>query len=159
GAASYAAALRALRAGEVVGVFPEATISRSFTVKEIKSGALRLAQSADVPLVPVALWGGQRLFTKGLPRDLTRGRAVTIAVGEPMRPPRRGDGDALTAELRARMQALLDDAQAQHPDQPEPGTDAPWQPRHLGGTAPTSEEAAVLDREEVAARRAARKQG
>lgn len=146
GAGSYAAALRALRAGEVVGVFPEATISRSFTVKEIKSGAIRLAQGANVPLIPVVVWGGQRLFSKGLPRDLTtRGRGLTIAVGEPMRPQRKDDADAATAELRARMQALLDDAQKRHPDQPGPGEDAPWHPRHLGGTAPTPDEAAALD--------------
>ncbi len=34
GLGSYRQALAALRAGEVVGVFPEATISRSFTIKE-----------------------------------------------------------------------------------------------------------------------------
>lgn len=156
GASSYAAALRALRSGEVIGVFPEATISRSFTVKEIKSGAVRLAQGAGVPLIPVALWGGQRLWSKGLPRDLTsRGRALTIAVGEPMRPPRKADGAEQADELRARMQALLDEAQARHRDQPAEGEDVPWHPRHLGGTAPTPEEAAELDRAEIAARKRA----
>ncbi|MGH3929331.1 MAG: lysophospholipid acyltransferase family protein, partial [Pseudonocardiaceae bacterium] len=39
GAASFRAAVEALRAGELVGVFPEATISRSFCLKEFKSGA------------------------------------------------------------------------------------------------------------------------
>ncbi|GMA86718.1 hypothetical protein GCM10025868_19680 [Angustibacter aerolatus] len=34
GSASFRAALTALKQGEVVGIFPEATISRSFTVKE-----------------------------------------------------------------------------------------------------------------------------
>ncbi|NUR74351.1 MAG: 1-acyl-sn-glycerol-3-phosphate acyltransferase, partial [Hamadaea sp.] len=43
GIGSYKAALAALKAGEVVGIFPEATISQSFTVKEIKNGAVRLA--------------------------------------------------------------------------------------------------------------------
>jgi len=153
GASSYAAALRALRAGEVIGVFPEATISRSFTVKGIKSGAVRLAQGGGVPLIPVAVWGGQRMFTKDLPRDLTsRGRALTIAVGEPMQVERKADAAALTDELRQRMQQLLEEAQKRHRDQPLPGEDAPWHPRHLGGTAPTPEEAAELDREEAAAR-------
>ena len=46
GAGSFEAAVKALGAGEVVGVFPEATISRSFTVKQLKSGAARLAQDA-----------------------------------------------------------------------------------------------------------------
>src|SRR5690242_3506133 len=71
GLAADRAALAALKAGEVVGVFPEATISQSFTVKEIKSGAARLAAAAKVPLIPMALWGTQRLWTKGRPRHLT----------------------------------------------------------------------------------------
>jgi 1-acyl-sn-glycerol-3-phosphate acyltransferase len=155
GAGSFAAALRALRAGEVVGVFPEATISRSFTVKETKPGAVRLAQGSGTPLIPVAVWGGQRIFTKDLPRDLTtRGRPISIAVGEPMRPARKDDPEEQAAELHRRLQALLDDVQKHHPDQPAGGEDAPWHPRHLGGTAPTPEEAADLDRAEALARRA-----
>jgi 1-acyl-sn-glycerol-3-phosphate acyltransferase len=43
GASAYAAAVEALRAGELVGVFPESTISRSFQLREIKSGAARMA--------------------------------------------------------------------------------------------------------------------
>src|SRR5215207_6842577 len=39
GGAAFQEAIAALRSGEVVGVFPEATISESFTVKELKSGA------------------------------------------------------------------------------------------------------------------------
>src|ERR1700754_2759587 len=42
GAASYQKAVEYLRAGEVVGVFPEATISRSFELKEFKSGTVRM---------------------------------------------------------------------------------------------------------------------
>jgi 1-acyl-sn-glycerol-3-phosphate acyltransferase len=153
GSGSFREAMKALKQGEVVGVFPEATISRSFTVKEIKSGAVRLAMATGTPLVPVALWGGQRIFTKDIPRDFrTRGRALTIAVGEPMHPSRADDADQLTVELRERMQELLDHAQKMHPDQPEPGQDAPWHPRHLGGSAPTPDEARELDRAERAAR-------
>jgi 1-acyl-sn-glycerol-3-phosphate acyltransferase len=157
GAASFAHAREALRAGEIVGVFPEATISRSFTVKGIKSGAVRLAQDAGVPLVPVVLWGGQRLLTKDLPRDLrTRGRPLTIMVGEPLPAQPGADPAELTAALRARMQELLEQAQKTHPDQPRPGEDAPWHPAHLGGTAPTPERAAELDRAEQAERAAKR---
>jgi 1-acyl-sn-glycerol-3-phosphate acyltransferase len=158
GSGSFREAMKALKQGEVVGVFPEATISRSFTVKEIKSGAVRLAMATGTPLIPVALWGGQRIFSKGLPRDFrTRGRALTIAVGEPMYPTRVDDADLLTVELRERMQELLDHAQKTHPDQPEPGQDAPWHPRHLGGSAPTPDEARELDRAEQAARAAKRR--
>lgn len=82
---AYAHALKALRSGEIIGVFPEATISRSFTLKDFKSGAARLAQEARVPLVPMALWGTQRLWTKGHKRDFGRHHLpLSIRVGEPM---------------------------------------------------------------------------
>ncbi|MEV6875667.1 lysophospholipid acyltransferase family protein [Amycolatopsis sp. NPDC051128] len=147
GLASYREALEKLQAGEVVGVFPEATISRSFTVKEIKSGAIRMAAAADVPLVPMALWGTQRLWTKGRPKDLTRRHVpVSILIGEPMHPAKGDDWNVVTKELRARMSGLLDRAQAEYPDQPAFDEDRWWLPAHLGGTAPTPEEAAELDR-------------
>ncbi|MEU4369745.1 lysophospholipid acyltransferase family protein [Micromonospora chersina] len=147
GAGSYASAVAALRRGEVVGVFPEATISRSFTVKELKNGAARMAQEAAVPLLPVALWGTQRLWTKGRPRTLTRRHTpITILVGEPIDPAAYPDGNALTAELRTRLTALVDKAQREYPDQPAGADDSWWQPAHLGGSAPTPEQAAELDR-------------
>lgn len=67
GETAYAHALESLRSGEIVGVFPEATISQSFTLKSFKSGAARMAQEAGVPLIPMAVWGTQRLWTKGHP--------------------------------------------------------------------------------------------
>jgi 1-acyl-sn-glycerol-3-phosphate acyltransferase len=154
GAASFRAALKALKAGEIVGVFPEATISRSFTVKEIKSGAIRMAAAAKVPIVPVAVWGGQRMWTKGRPRQFPRGVTVSIAVGEPMTVATRDDMDAATQRLRARLQELLDGIQASSPDAAAPGSDAWWLPAHLGGTAPTPEQARELDDAERARRSA-----
>lgn len=147
GADSYRAALEALRGGEVVGVFPEATISRSFTVKEIKSGAVRMAAEAGVPLVPMALWGTQRMWTKGRDRELTKRHVpITVLAGEPMRPSTEDDMDALTTDLRARMTVLLDTIQRDYPDEPAGPDDRWWLPAHLGGTAPTPEAAADLDR-------------
>jgi 1-acyl-sn-glycerol-3-phosphate acyltransferase len=143
GQASYQEALDKLKAGEVVGVFPEATISRSFTVKEIKSGAARLAAEAGVPLIPMALWGTQRLWTKGRPRNLgQRHVPISILAGPPIAVGPDDDLDAVSADLRLRMTALLDQVQKEYPHH-EPG--AWWLPVHLGGTAPTPEEAAELD--------------
>jgi 1-acyl-sn-glycerol-3-phosphate acyltransferase len=145
GLASYREALAALRSGEIVGIFPEATISRSFTVKELKSGANRLAASAGVPLIPVALWGTQRLWTKGRPRTLTKRHVpVTILIGEPLHPQQRDKHEAINSELHKRMQELLARAQQEYPEKPK-DDDRWWQPSHLGGTAPTLEEAAALD--------------
>ncbi|TCB95803.1 1-acyl-sn-glycerol-3-phosphate acyltransferase [Micromonospora zingiberis] len=153
GAESYAAALAALRSGEVVGVFPEATISRSFTVKDLKSGATRMAGEAAVPVLPVALWGTQRLWTKGRPRTLTRRHTpITILVGEPMDPAAYPDAGAMSVELKTRLRALVDRAQRQYPDRPADEADRWWLPAHLGGTAPTPEQAAALDAEDRQAR-------
>jgi 1-acyl-sn-glycerol-3-phosphate acyltransferase len=175
GAASYQAALRALTAGEVVGVFPEATISRSFTIKDLKSGAARMAAAAGVPIVPMAVWGTQRLWTKGRPRTLTRRHIpISIVIGEPIAvPPITAEssaapgsdsaaapgsesaaepGGAETAEvldeLRTRLSTLLDRAQRDYPERPDGPADGWWQPAHLGGTAPTPEQAAALDAQE-----------
>ena len=49
GLASYDEGVRYLRDGEIVGIFPEATISRSFELKEFKTGAARMAAEAGVP--------------------------------------------------------------------------------------------------------------
>ncbi|GAA5052092.1 1-acyl-sn-glycerol-3-phosphate acyltransferase [Thermocatellispora tengchongensis] len=145
GAGSYAAALRALKGGEVVGIFAEATISRSFTIKELKNGAVRMAAAADVPLIPMALWGTQRLWTKGRPRRIFQRKVpITILVGEPIYPKRGDDMAAHMEELRVRMVELLDRAQRTYPEIPK---GVWWQPAHLGGTAPTPEEAAAMDAE------------
>ncbi|RLK13365.1 1-acyl-sn-glycerol-3-phosphate acyltransferase [Micromonospora sp. M71_S20] len=146
GAGSYATAVSALRRGEVVGVFPEATISRSFTVKSLKSGTTRMASEAGVPVLPVAIWGTQRLWTKGRPRTLTRRHTpITILVGEPMDPAAYPDANAMTVDLKERLTALVDRAQREYPDAPAGPDDTWWLPAHLGGTAPTLEEAADLE--------------
>jgi 1-acyl-sn-glycerol-3-phosphate acyltransferase len=154
GGASLEEARRYLEQGEAVGIFPEATISRSFEVKELKSGATRIAAQAGVPLVPVALWGTQRLMTKDHPRDFSRGKTIGIRVGEPMHPT-GADPAAETAELHKRLQALVDEAIDAYPDAEQP-PGAWWLPASRGGSAPTPERALEMDAEEKA-RRAARK--
>jgi 1-acyl-sn-glycerol-3-phosphate acyltransferase len=154
GAESMQTAVDYLRAGEVVGIFPEATISRSFEVKALKTGAVRIAAAADVPLVPAVLWGTQRLLTKDHPRDFGRGKTIAIRVGEPMRPTGE-DPIAETAELARRLSGLLDEAIRGYPaDEQPPGSW--WLPASYGGSAPTPEEADRLDAEEKAARAARR---
>ncbi len=155
GAASMDEALRYLEAGEVVGIFPEATISRSFEVKELKSGATRIAAQAGVPLIPVALWGTQRLMTKDHPRDFSRGKTIGIRVGEPMFPTGE-DPVAETEELHRRLSALVEEAIHVYPAEEQP-PGSWWLPAIHGGSAPTPERALEMDAEEKIAR-AARKQ-
>ena len=87
GAAAYAKAVDALRQGELLGVFPEAGVSSSFTVRGLKTGAVRLAAEAGVPVIPVAVWGGQRLLTKRHRVGFFErfGVPVSFAFGSPVR--------------------------------------------------------------------------
>jgi 1-acyl-sn-glycerol-3-phosphate acyltransferase len=146
GAASYDEALRAIREGEVVGVFPEATISRSFTVKHLKTGAARMAIETGAPLIPMTVWGTQRIWTKGRPRHFRkRGVPVSIVVGEPIQVQPSDDPVKVTAVLAERLQELLDQAQRTYPAQPAGRDDTWWLPVSMGGSAPTPEEARAMD--------------
>jgi 1-acyl-sn-glycerol-3-phosphate acyltransferase len=151
GSAAYAAAVSALQSGSLVGVFPEAGVDASFTVRALKTGAVRLAAEGSVPLIPVALWGGQRLLTRehkvrfseriGIPVSLAFGPELSLS----------GERHLVSATLRTSLQKLVASLQALYPDA---GEGQWWQPRHLGGTAPTPEEAIELDATLVARRAA-----
>jgi 1-acyl-sn-glycerol-3-phosphate acyltransferase len=147
GAEAYAEAVRLLQAGEVVGLMPEATISRSFELKEFKTGAARMALEAEVPLVPLIVWGAQRIWTKDHPRNLGRKKMpVVVVAGQALSPV--GDVDNLDAALRDEMTSLLHRVQDDYPH-PE---GAYWVPRRLGGSAPTVAEAKILEETEKAER-------
>jgi 1-acyl-sn-glycerol-3-phosphate acyltransferase len=149
GSGAYAVAVQRLREGELVGVYPEATISRSFELKEFKTGAARMAREAGVPILPVIVWGAQRIWTKDQPRQLGRRKVpIAVRVGAPLQP---GYDIAETgAALRASMTTLLHQVQEHYPHQ----AGAYWVPRRLGGGAPTPTEAARRDADEAAARAA-----
>ncbi len=154
GAASFDAAVAALKRGELVAVYPEATISRSFELKEFKSGAARMAIAADVPIIPHIVWGAQRIWTKDHPKKMWRTKVpISIAVGEPIQPTL--PPTELTALLRSRMQHLLEQVQDAYGPHP-PGEF--WVPHRLGGGAPTLAQAAELEEAELAARAAKRAQ-
>jgi 1-acyl-sn-glycerol-3-phosphate acyltransferase len=154
GVASYAEGVRALQGGEVVGIFPEATISRSFELKEFKTGAVRLAAAAGVPVVPAVLWGTQRLKTKDHPQDFSRGKTIAITVGEPLHPT-GADPIGETAQLKSVMGALLERTIRAYPEDEQP-PGSWWLPASYGGSAPTPEEALRLDAEEKRERARAR---
>src|SRR5690606_3018936 len=155
GEASLRAAAEYARSGEIVGIFPEATISRSMEIKEIKTGAVRAAAEAGVPLIPMVVWGTQLLKTKDHEADLWgRGKTIALHVGEPI-PVTGDDPVAETERLREALVALLDKAIREYPVSPEGQW---WAPARYGGTAPTPEQARRLDEEEKVARAARRAQ-
>lgn len=146
GAESMNQAVKRLQGGEVVGIFPEATISRSFLIKDIKTGSVRIAADAGVPLIPIVLFGTQRIMTKGQKRDLGRHKTISMEVGAPMHPT-GGDPVAETAELKRRMEEMLDRLITNYPANEKPAG-AWWIPKEYGGSAPTLQEAADMYAEE-----------
>lgn len=144
---------RALGEGELVGMFPEGTISRSFVPLEGRPGAARMAVEAGVPLIPGAVWGSQRIFTKGRRPTPARGTIVTVDLGRAVEYAPDEDPLEVHRRLMAAIGVLVDRAQRAYPARPEGPSDTWWLPAHLGGSAPTIEEAERLAAEEREARR------
>ena len=157
GSHAYDAAVQKLRAGEYVAILPEAGVSRSFKVRECKTGAVRMAAEAGVPIIPVSVWGAHRIMTRhhGF-SPLRAWRApVRVHVGEPLTPETGVDVAAATEALRTVLQDGIDVAMANFPLRPEPG--AWWMPADHGGGAPTEEQRRRLDEAEGPRRARARR--
>lgn len=58
-------AVRSIREGRLVVIFPEGTRSEDGSIGEFKPGAFYLALKGDVPVVPVYIDGGRRALPKG----------------------------------------------------------------------------------------------
>ncbi|HWG97939.1 MAG TPA: lysophospholipid acyltransferase family protein [Pilimelia sp.] len=99
-----------LREGHLVAVFPEATIRTEFDPANGKTGAARLAVEAGVPLIPMGVWGGQAIATKGEKIQLRRRVPLAIHVGEPLWPAPGEDAQALTWRLMVRIGELAKSA-------------------------------------------------
>jgi 1-acyl-sn-glycerol-3-phosphate acyltransferase len=138
GADAYARAVEVLHGGEVIGIFPETRVSRSFELLPFKTGAVRLAAEAGVPLVPVTVWGSHRIYTRGRrPRLREAFRApVLIDIGAPLTVTSEENLRVATARLRAAMSAQLEASRARFPLGPAPGERPWWLPHRLGGGAP-----------------------
>lgn len=146
GSVAFESAVAAARAGELIGVFPEATMSRSLEIKELKNGAVRMAREAEVPLIPMIVFGGHRVLSYDV-RDFTRGRTICMTIGRPISA--NDDVDEMTDALRSTLSELLDETIHRYPDKQ---AGAPWIPQRHGGSAPSLEEAARIEERRRAAR-------
>ena len=78
----------ALTAGEVVGIYPEGTLTRDPDQwpMEFKSGAARLALDTGVTVIPLSQWGPQDIMApynaKGM--DMRPGRRISYHFGAPV---------------------------------------------------------------------------
>jgi 1-acyl-sn-glycerol-3-phosphate acyltransferase len=151
-AAAYLRARRLLCEGEAVGIFPEAGISYSYAVRALMPGAAALARETGAPLVPLAMWGSQRIASVGRKVDgraprpsLQRGRRVDVVFGPPLTVGPAEDLTEATRRLGLALTDLVEGLQRLPDHVPSPGEIAPWYPAHLGGHAPDRAEALSLE--------------
>lgn len=103
------AALQSLEEGWATGVFLQGTRTPDARIPEPKLGAALIAAKAQVPLLPVSLWGTQAIIQPGLP--CPQPVPVTIRIGKPIPPPPAGDRQAIervTQTCAAAIMALHD---------------------------------------------------
>jgi 1-acyl-sn-glycerol-3-phosphate acyltransferase len=76
--------LRALKRGQVLGMFPEGTRSAGKGLTAGEPGTAVLALRSGAPILPVAIWGTEHVK---LPRDLLRRTPISVRFGQPFRLP------------------------------------------------------------------------
>jgi 1-acyl-sn-glycerol-3-phosphate acyltransferase len=103
------AAIPALQAGDLVGVYPEGTRSPDGRLYRGRTGAARLALLAGVPVIPVGVVGTDKVQPIGshFPR---LGHEISISFGKPMkfddRPLDSSNLRAITDEIMAAIRGL-----------------------------------------------------
>lgn len=151
-AAAYLQSRRLLNQGQVVCAFPEGGISAAYTVRALMPGAVALARETGAPLVPVNIWGSQRLWPQKRSLDepfprptLSRGRLVDVAIQAPMEVPAKAELAETVRELGHRLWRGQEELQQRPEHRPRPGEWAPWYPAHLGGDAVERRTSFALD--------------
>jgi len=133
---AYAGAVAAVRAGECVAIYPEATLTRDPALWPMvgKTGAARIALETGCPVIPIAHWGDAEIlprYSKAF-RPFPR-RTVTVVAGPPV-DLSRFQGLPLDAEtLRGATDAIIDDITALLAGlRGEPAPAERWDPRAHG---------------------------
>jgi 1-acyl-sn-glycerol-3-phosphate acyltransferase len=83
GKAALKWAIKALKEGKIIGIYPEGTRTLTGKLQEAKTGVARLALAARVPVVPVGLIGNFEILPKG--KYIPKLKRATVNVGKPMR--------------------------------------------------------------------------
>lgn len=115
--------LKSLRAGELILVYPESTVTTNpdFSPMKGKTGIARLAILSGVPVIPLAAWGTAPIWQKGN-RNFKLGRPIWVKAGPPLDlsrfEGRADDPRALreaTDEVMAQLSLLVEDLRARYP--------------------------------------------
>ena len=102
--AALKAAIEALKSGKSLGMSPEGTRSKSGMMIKARSGVAWLAQRADVPVIPMGIWGIEKIASAL--RNGHRGE-VGARFGPALRLDRSLSAEEATDQLMRRIAALL----------------------------------------------------
>ncbi len=80
---TFKEATKALKKGEVVGIYPEGTRSPTGKIQEGKTGVARLALAAKVPVLPIGINGTFELMPKGQSKIKLK-KIITLNIGKPI---------------------------------------------------------------------------
>ena len=120
----------ALAAGEVVVVYPEGTVTDrpDGLPMQGKTGTVRLALAAGVPIIPMVSWGSAPVWQKSGPGSLKPGRPIWVRVGEPIDlSARRAEADdyralkEMTGEVMTVLGRMTADLRDRYPKRWAPG--------------------------------------
>jgi 1-acyl-sn-glycerol-3-phosphate acyltransferase len=118
------AAARALKAGEVVVVYPESSVTTHADGSPMKgkTGVARLTLKTSVPVIPMAVWGSAAVWQKSGRRSLRYGRPIWVKAGPPLdfsEYEDRADDPAtlriVTDEVMAEIGLLVQDLRSRYP--------------------------------------------
>lgn len=107
--AALRAATTAIESGWIAAIFLQGTRSPDAKITDPKLGAAWIAAKAQVPILPVSLWGTEKILIKGsaLPKPVP----LTVRIGEVIPPPastKKADLQAVTEHCAAVINALHD---------------------------------------------------
>jgi 1-acyl-sn-glycerol-3-phosphate acyltransferase len=86
-------ALKSLELGWAVGLFVGGTRTPDGRIQEPKLGAAMIASKAQVPLLPVSLWGTEKIVSKG--SIFPKAVPITVRIGHIIPPPTSGKREEL----------------------------------------------------------------
>ena len=98
-------AMRRLRSGDVVGIFPEGRVFSREQPGEFRPGVALLARRSGAPVVPVQIRGSEEAWPRG--RAWPRPARVSVRIGSPIAPGEAGH--RATSDLIGRIEAALDE--------------------------------------------------
>jgi len=114
---------KALRAGELVVVYPESTVTSNpdFSPMRGKTGVARLTLATGVPVIPLAVWGSAPVWRRGQ-KSARFGRPIWVKAGPPLDLSEHEDRAvdpatlrAVTDEVMAQLSLLVDDLRERYP--------------------------------------------